>query len=187
VFIKSYAQPVDKTVYNLFIYIRITIFINLLLSKNLILCNDATYSESSKTGDPTEIALLEAGVNYNIFKDELEKSHQRIDEVPFDSDRKLMTTVNKYDDEYYVMTKGAIDNLLTLCTKAYIKGNIVEITQSIKDEIFAFADAVEDIPFNTSSNNVICCKSIFEKIIAGRISIAKRCKSESFWHSFTLR
>ena len=115
-----------------------------LLLENLILCNDATYSESSKTGDPTEIALLEAGVNYNIFKDELEKSHQRIDEVPFDSDRKLMTTVNKYADEYYVMTKGAIDNLLTLCTKAYIKGNIVEITQSIKDEIFAASMKMSD-------------------------------------------
>ena len=87
-----------------------------LLLENLILCNDATYSENSKTGDPTEIALLEAGVNYNIFKDDLEKKHQRIDEVPFDSDRKLMTTVNKYDNEYYVMTKGAIDNLLNLCT-----------------------------------------------------------------------
>ncbi|MFT5875161.1 MAG: Ca2+-transporting ATPase [Clostridium sp.] len=108
-----------------------------LLLENLILCNDSTYSENSKTGDPTEIALLVAGVNYNIFKDELEKKHQRIDEIPFESDRKLMTTVNKYDDEYYVMTKGAIDNLLNLCTKAYIKGIIVELTPSIKTEILA--------------------------------------------------
>ncbi len=108
-----------------------------LLLENLILCNDATYSENSKTGDPTEIALLVAGVNYNIFKDDLEKEHKRIDEIPFESDRKLMTTVNKYDNEYYVMTKGAIDNLLKLCTKAYIKGNIVEITPDIKKEILA--------------------------------------------------
>lgn len=108
-----------------------------LLLENLILCNDATYSESSKTGDPTEIALLEAGVNYSLFKDELEKNHQRIDEVPFDSDRKLMTTVNKYDSEYYVMTKGAIDNLLNICSKVYIKGKIVEITSTIKEEVLA--------------------------------------------------
>ena len=115
-----------------------------LLLENLILCNDATFTENSKTGDPTEIALLEAGVNYNLFKDELEKAHKRIDEVPFDSDRKLMTTVNKYDNEFYVMTKGAIDNLLNLCTKSYIKGSVVEITPDIKKEILAAANNMSD-------------------------------------------
>ncbi|WP_246599784.1 cation-translocating P-type ATPase [Clostridium lacusfryxellense] len=115
-----------------------------LLLENLILCNDATYSENSKTGDPTEIALLVAGVNYKIFKDDLEKEHKRIDEIPFESDRKLMTTVNKYDNQYYVMTKGAIDNLLKLCTKVYIKGNIVEITPSIKKEILAESNNMSD-------------------------------------------
>ncbi len=106
-----------------------------LLLENLILCNDATCSENSKTGDPTEIALLEAGVTYSIFKDDLSKKHQRISEIPFDSNRKLMTTINKYDNEYYIMTKGAIDNLLSICSKAYIKGSMVEITASIKEEI----------------------------------------------------
>ncbi|MGV8980944.1 cation-translocating P-type ATPase [Clostridium sp.] len=115
-----------------------------LLLENLILCNDATYSENSKTGDPTEIALLVAGINYSLFKDDLEKAHKRIDEIPFDSDRKLMTTVNKYDNEYYVMTKGAIDNLLKLCTKAYVKGSIVEITPLIKKEILAAANSMSD-------------------------------------------
>ncbi|MBZ9606905.1 cation-translocating P-type ATPase [Clostridium estertheticum] len=115
-----------------------------LLLENLILCNDATYSEDSKTGDPTEIALLVAGVNYNIFKDHLEKTHKRIAEIPFESDRKLMTTVNKYDNEYYVMTKGAIDNLLKLCTKACIKGNIIEITPVIKKEILDVSNKMSD-------------------------------------------
>lgn len=115
-----------------------------LLLENLVLCNDATYSENSKTGDPTEIALLQAGVDYSIFKDALERDHKRIDEIPFDSDRKLMTTVNKYDNEYYVMTKGAIDNLLKLCTKAYIKGSIIEITKDIKNEILAASNNMSD-------------------------------------------
>ena len=115
-----------------------------LLLENLILCNDATYSENSKTGDPTEIALLVAGVNYNIFKDDLEKSHKRIDEIPFESDRKLMTTVNKYDNEYYVMTKGAIDNLLKLCIKTYIKGIIVELTPDMKKEILNASNKMSD-------------------------------------------
>lgn len=114
------------------------------LLEALILCNDATYSGTSKTGDPTEIALLEAGVNYNLFKDDLEKTHQRIDEIPFDSDRKLMTTVNKYYNEYYVMTKGAIDNLLNICTKAYIKGNLVDMTPKIKEEVLAASNKMSD-------------------------------------------
>ncbi|MBK5242463.1 MAG: cation-translocating P-type ATPase [Clostridium sp.] len=115
-----------------------------LLLENLVLCNDATYSENSKTGDPTEIALLVAGVNYNIFKDELEKEHKRTSEVPFDSDRKLMTTVNKYNNEFYVMTKGAIDNLIKICNKAYIKGTIIDITPKIKEDILAASYNMSD-------------------------------------------
>ncbi|WP_315121589.1 cation-translocating P-type ATPase [uncultured Clostridium sp.] len=109
--------------------------IHRLLLENLILCNDATYKEESKTGDPTEIALLEAGAKYNLFKEELEKTHVRVSEVPFDSDRKLMTTVNEYDGEYYVMTKGATDNLIKLCNQAYINGEIIPITEEIKENI----------------------------------------------------
>ncbi|WP_272509071.1 calcium-translocating P-type ATPase, PMCA-type [Clostridium ganghwense] len=109
-----------------------------LLIENLILCNDATYSENNKTGDPTEIALLDAGIKFNLFKDELEKIHSRINEVPFDSDRKLMTTVNKYNDEFYVMTKGAVDNLIKICDNIYLNGKVVPLTQEIKT---SFLDA----------------------------------------------
>lgn len=103
-----------------------------LLIENLMLCNDATFSENNRTGDPTEVALLDAGVKFNLFKDELEKIHPRINEAPFDSDRKLMTTVNKYNDEFYVMTKGAVDNLIKICNTAYINGNVVPMTEEIK-------------------------------------------------------
>lgn len=106
-----------------------------LLLENLVLCNDATYKEGSKTGDPTEIALLEAGAKYNLFKEDLDKARTRVNEVPFDSDRKLMTTVNDYDGEFYVMTKGATDNLVKLCNNAYINGEIVPLTEEIKNNI----------------------------------------------------
>ncbi|MEW9097010.1 MAG: cation-translocating P-type ATPase [Clostridiaceae bacterium] len=109
--------------------------IHKLLLENLVLCNDATYKEESKTGDPTEIALLEAGAKYNLFKDDLDKTRTRVNEIPFDSDRKLMTTVNEYDGEYYVMTKGATDNLIELCNQAYVNGEIVPITEEIKENI----------------------------------------------------
>ena len=115
-----------------------------LLLECLVLCNDATYSEESKTGDPTEIALLEAGVKFNLFKNELYEQHDRINEVPFDSDRKLMTTVNKYDKNFYVFTKGAIDNLLKICKSAYIGGEIVPLTDAIKDTIMDKSNSMSD-------------------------------------------
>lgn len=116
-----------------------------LLLENLVLCNDATYSESSKTGDPTEIALLEAGFNYNLFRDDLNKEHPRVNELPFDSDRKLMTTVNKYDsDEYLVFTKGAIDNILKICHSAYINGEILPLNDDLRNEIMNASNEMSD-------------------------------------------
>ncbi|WP_251862490.1 calcium-transporting P-type ATPase, PMR1-type [Clostridium sp. Marseille-Q2269] len=106
-----------------------------LLLQNLVLCNDATFSNDSSTGDPTEIALLEAGAKYNIIKNNIENEYKRIDEIPFESDRKLMTTVNNFDNKSYVMTKGAIDNLLKISKKAYINGETVNLTDEIKENI----------------------------------------------------
>ncbi|HIH9993301.1 TPA: calcium-translocating P-type ATPase, PMCA-type [Clostridium botulinum] len=129
--IKFYAnkemQDIDK--------LNIEDSIHKMLLENLVLCNDATFSKDSSTGDPTEIALLEAGAKYNIIKNNIENEHKRIDEIPFDSDRKLMTTVNNFDDKNYVMTKGAIDNLLKISTNAYINGEVVPLTDEIKQNI----------------------------------------------------
>ncbi|APQ99646.1 calcium-translocating P-type ATPase, PMCA-type [Clostridium botulinum] len=129
--IKFYAnkeiQDIDK--------LNIKDNIHKMLLENLVLCNDATFSKDSSTGDPTEIALLEAGAKYNIIKNNIENEHKRIDEIPFDSDRKLMTTVNNFDDKNYVMTKGAIDNLLKISTNAYINGEVVPLTDEIKQNI----------------------------------------------------
>ena len=117
--------------------VKITTLEDKLLLENLILCNDATYSKDSKTGDPTEIALLEIGSNNNLLKEDLEKTHTRVNEIPFDSDRKLMTTVNAYNDKFYVMTKGAIDNLLNLCENILINGDIRPITEEDKNNILS--------------------------------------------------
>ncbi|MEG0308102.1 MAG: cation-translocating P-type ATPase, partial [Clostridium sp.] len=110
-----------------------------LLLENIVLCNDATSTASSKTGDPTEIALLDVGNMFETYKDDLNTTHKRVDEIPFDSDRKLMTTVNTYDDNFYAMTKGATDNLIPLCTSAYINGEIVPLTEDIKNNFLQAA------------------------------------------------
>ncbi|HAR84892.1 MAG TPA: ATPase [Clostridium sp.] len=115
-----------------------------LLLESIVLCNDATSTATSKTGDPTEIALLDMGNMFNVFKEELDKTHKRVDEIPFDSDRKLMTTVNSYEDKFYVMTKGATDNLINICTSAYINGEVVPMTEEIKNGFLKVATAMSD-------------------------------------------
>lgn len=115
-----------------------------LLIENLVLCNDATSSEDSKTGDPTEIALLDIGTKYNLTKLDANKNHPRVGEIPFDSDRKLMSTINKFSNESFVLTKGAIDNLLNLCTKIYLNNEIKDLTTELKDSILKASYKMSD-------------------------------------------
>lgn len=69
------------------------------------------------TGEPTEKAIVEEGVNIGCIKNELEVMMPRINEVPFDSNRKMMTTIHRVGNKYRVITKGAPDVLLQRCTK----------------------------------------------------------------------
>jgi Ca2+-transporting ATPase len=95
-----------------------------------VLCADATMkvNEDGKfafTGDPTETALLDFGVLYNLYKDELEKSFPRVAEIPFDSERKRMTTVNRMGErETRVNVKGGLDEVLSVCDRIIIKGEV---------------------------------------------------------------
>ncbi|MFX0548129.1 calcium-transporting P-type ATPase, PMR1-type [Hathewaya histolytica] len=135
-----------------------------LLLQNLILCNDATYSADSKTGDPTEISLLEAGFNRSLIKEELDSEYTRINEIPFESDRKLMTTVNKFDEKYLVMTKGAIDNLLKICTKYHSNGEIKDLTDDIRKQIL-------DNSYNMSDEALRVLGSAYKEISTSHIEI----------------
>lgn len=114
------------------------------LLENLVLCNDSTYSESTKTGDPTEIALLEAGVKFGILKDSLQINHPRVQEIPFDSDRKLMTTIHSYENQFLVMTKGALDSLLKISTTAYLNGETVTLTEELKNKLMEASNKMSD-------------------------------------------
>lgn len=89
-----------------------------------VLCNDTKIAEdNSLQGDPTETALTALAMKQGYSIDELE-DHERVEEVPFDSERKLMTTVNKYDEKYFVYTKGGIDELLERCNSYIINGEV---------------------------------------------------------------
>jgi Ca2+-transporting ATPase len=98
-----------------------------------VLCADATMkvNEDGKftfTGDPTETALLDFGVLYNYYKDEAERSFPRVAEIPFDSERKRMTTVNRMgENETRVNVKGGLDEVLSVCNRIIIQGEVKEI------------------------------------------------------------
>ena len=116
-----------------------------LLVDCMVLCNDATYSEKSQTGDPTEIALLESPFKLNILKEKLEKEFKRIDEIPFDSDRKLMTTVNLVNDKKArVFTKGALDSILSICNKISINGKLLDFTKEYKAKVLENSNIMSD-------------------------------------------
>ncbi|WP_410984428.1 cation-translocating P-type ATPase [Bacillus cereus] len=113
-----------------------------LLLENMILCNDASYTAESQTGDPTEIALLVAGSTFDFQKDTLEVQHRRVNELPFDSERKMMSTLHEYDENYYSMTKGAIDKLLPRCTHIFINGKTEVLTETDKQQILEAAHSM---------------------------------------------
>jgi Ca2+-transporting ATPase len=108
----------------------------------LTLCNDAAYGPDSSSGDPTEVALLEAGYRHGILKEDLERRYPRLSEKPFDSERKLMTTLHSYDGRYAVMTKGALDRLLEHCDTIFTAEGTVRLTDRKKDAILDAADAM---------------------------------------------
>ncbi|MDM0496634.1 calcium-transporting P-type ATPase, PMR1-type [Clostridium perfringens] len=116
-----------------------------LLVDCMVLCNDASYSEKNQTGDPTEIALLESSFKLNILKEKLEKDFKRIDEIPFDSDRKLMTTVNLVDEKKArVFTKGALDSILSICNKISINGKLLDFTKEYKAKVLENSNIMSD-------------------------------------------
>lgn len=88
---------------------------NLLVTSS-ILCNDSTSIDGNEIGDPTEVALINLGHDYSINELECRNKYKRLNEIPFDSDRKLMSTVNKIDDKFLMITKGALDVLLDRVT-----------------------------------------------------------------------
>ena len=103
---------------------------------NAMLCNDTKVGANNElAGDPTETALVDMGMNLDIDIDKI-FSIDRLNEIPFDSSRKLMTTVHKIDNEYIVYTKGGVDELLKNCTSYIINGKIEKDLKEFKKSIY---------------------------------------------------
>ncbi|MEE0933877.1 MAG: cation-translocating P-type ATPase [Clostridium sp.] len=105
------------------------------LIKNSILCNDSTSKDGKEIGDPTEVALVNLGHDISINELELRKEYERVAEIPFDSDRKLMSTLHKIDDKNIMFTKGALDVILDRVKFIMTSEGIRELTENDKNKI----------------------------------------------------
>ena len=85
-------------------------------------------------GEPTEVAITNSALELGLDKNILYNNMQRINDIPFDSSRKMMTTIHKFGNKYRIITKGAPDILINKCTRYYENGEVVPI-YSKKDDI----------------------------------------------------
>jgi sodium/potassium-transporting ATPase subunit alpha len=101
-----------------------------MLMKTAYLCNNAVYDREKYKGDPTETAILKA-----VREASSDIKVDRIHEIPFDSDRKRMSTVNKLGGKTFVFTKGALETVLPLCNSILADSNIKSINEDDKNSI----------------------------------------------------
>ena len=119
-----------------------------------VLCTDVVLEAQGAIGDPTEIAIAVAGANLHINKSDLAVAFPRVDELPFDSDRKRMTTLHSVNsvsdnlaseqmarmlelqsDDYVAFTKGAVDSLLDVSSHVWLHGEVVPMTVELRQRV----------------------------------------------------
>jgi P-type Ca2+ transporter type 2C len=112
----------------------------------MALCSDASLTKEGKAeGEPTECALVNYALTLGLNKNELEKKEPRIDEAPFDSGRKMMSTVHRTPDGYVQYTKGAPDVVIAKCTHYLLSdGSILPLTDEKRKEIAGENKAMAD-------------------------------------------
>lgn len=116
-----------------------------LLAKAMSLCNDAVEDENKEvSGEPTEAALVQYAVSKHLNKNELLQIQPRLDEYPFDSSRKLMSTIHRDGNGYIQYTKGAPDVLIARCTKILKDGAVQTMTTQHRDEILKANKSMAD-------------------------------------------
>ncbi len=107
-----------------------------LLATGMALCTDVNIDENKEIiGEPTEAALVAYALSIDLNKNDLSKVQPRVAEAPFDSMRKMMTTVHSKDGGYIQYTKGAPDEVLKCCTGILKDGKVRDITDADKAEI----------------------------------------------------
>lgn len=121
----------------------------MLLAEAMVLASDATLENGDSTGDPTEVALLKWADDLKTNRKELRKSQPRTDELAFDSERKMMSTLHQKEGKYIVYTKGAIDSLILKCRHVIEQGEIVPMTETHKANLLKASDTMSEQALRT--------------------------------------
>ncbi len=107
-----------------------------LLAEGMALCTDVNLDDDGNlVGEPTEMALVAYSMSLGMNKNELLKSAPRVGEAPFDSNRKMMSTIHKTADGILQFTKGAPDEILKHCTKIFKNGEVSPLTDADRDAV----------------------------------------------------
>ena len=133
------------------------------------MCNDCKINGKTVIGEPTESAIVNAGLKYGKNKNTLYEQMRRVNEIPFDSERKMMTTIHKIGSKYRIITKGAPDVIIQKCNYIYNNGstnymntstqnNILNTNEKMANEALrviaiAYKD-VSSLPNNINSENI---------------------------------
>ena len=115
-----------------------------LLATAMALCSDATWTEEGAQGEPTEAALVNFAAETGLKKPLLEEQQPRVAEAPFDSSRKMMSTVHQIDGGFIQYTKGAPDEVLRLCTGYIESGEMRPMTEEKRRAILLENKAMAD-------------------------------------------
>ena len=117
-----------------------------LLLKTALLASDATHDAETGTsiGDPTEVALVLLGENFGVEESAYRSQHQRLGELAFDSDRKLMTTLQEIEGVPTLLTKGAIDVLLARSDRLMTSEGVRELTEADREEIMRVNNSLSE-------------------------------------------
>jgi len=130
------------------------------------LCNDAGLVQKEGIGDiigdPTEGALVVVAAKKGIWRPDLELKHRRIGEVPFSSERKMMTTLNTSEEGLYAYSKGAPEVILGCCTKIFLGGEERELTPEIRQEILDTVNEMANQPLRVMG---FAFRQVPEKIV----------------------
>ncbi len=105
-----------------------------LLLLNMMLCNDSTYINDKLIGDPTETALIDICIKNNIDYNKTINDYHRVDDIPFDSDRKMMSVQVSNNKNTYLFTKGSLESILKNCDNYLLDGKVKKLTKNKKDE-----------------------------------------------------
>ncbi|MDG4970696.1 cation-translocating P-type ATPase [Lactococcus lactis] len=113
-----------------------------LLLNAMVLCNDSSFSQEGQAlGDPTEVALIAYSDKIGYPYQDLREKSPRLAEFPFDSERKLMSTINDFEGQKTIFVKGGPDVLFNRCNQVFLDGKVQEFTPELKEKFQAQNEA----------------------------------------------